>query len=291
MLNFPIPNVSPSVIDSAASLGPLLYYNSFVNNSAGVAGGAIASNSYTGFSILPTNLTANGTTVYTLFQSNYAPVGGALSLVNTNSDLSAALFINNTATSPTLAKSQGEPYACGAGQGGGICIVGDNQTTFNGESLIFVENLAVYGGGVSVHASPSCTPLQTQYGCFTVALDEGSQFVGNAAIDGAGGAIFWAHTGNLVVSCNGSKATPQRMSSAVDYPAVTDDVQPCSSWSGNTVSLAGYGPVIASTPFYLEPGTKSVSYYSSNAPLLLNVTMQVGSVCLNSAQGELKTMC
>lgn len=253
-----------------------------VNNSAGVQGGAIAAISYSGLYILSTaHTTLNGTanTVYTLFQGNTAPVGGALSLITTPATISQALFINNSATLPSTVggqKSGLKAPGCGFGQGGAVCVVGDNQTLFYGQSLIFAGNQATFGGGMSVHASPSCTPLQTRNGCFTTSLDSESSFLGNSAVDGAGGAIFWAHQGNLQLSCNGSSVLPQRACSVLGtVSAVSESVQPCSYWGQNTVSAAGYGPVIASTPYYLQPGTQGVPFYSSNQPLLLNVTMQV----------------
>lgn len=273
---FPMTEASPG-------LPPQYYYmNAFINNSAGVQGGAIAVSSYRGFSIASVthefaNASADPNTfVYTLFQGNYAPVGGALSLITTPSDLSHVLFLNNTATLPTTPRSGLEAHGCGLGQGGAICIVGDNQTVFSGQSLKFFNNTAAFGGGISLHASPTCTPEQAQLGCFTVTLDANTTFHGNSAVDGAGGAIFWANPGNLFVDCGGSTAVVQGMSDAAgSLNPVSVDVQPCSSWELNSVTAAGYGPVIASTPFYLEPGTQAVPYYSSNQPLLLNVTMQV----------------
>lgn len=49
----------------------------------------------------------------------------------------------------------------------------------------------------------------------------------------------------------------------------------CGSWVGNHVSGDGYGPVIATTAFYIQPTTSQLPYYTSNDPLLLNVTLQV----------------
>lgn len=114
---FPMTEASPG-------LPPQYYYmNAFINNSAGVQGGAIAVSSYRGFSIASVthefaNASADPNTfVYTLFQGNYAPVGGALSLITTPSDLSHVLFLNNTATLPTTPRSGLEAHGCGLGQG------------------------------------------------------------------------------------------------------------------------------------------------------------------------------
>ncbi|MEW5320179.1 MAG: hypothetical protein WDW38_011273 [Sanguina aurantia] len=254
---------------------PRPYYTSFVNNSAGVAGGAIGARSYK-FSIIATILPdgAFDLNVYTLFQGNSAPIAGAILLIDVSAELSMALFINNSATLSSVATSGGSSYACGLGQGGAVCIVGDSLTNVSASSLLFYNNTAAFGGAMSLHASPSCTPQQTQTGCFTASLDASSDFQGNSAVDGAGGAIFWSHPGNLHLSCNGSEYVPPRTSGAAEFPDVPVDVQPCSSWGNNTVSSLGYGPVIASTPFYLRPGIKSLPFYSSNQPLLLNVTMQ-----------------
>lgn len=266
----------PQMTEAKPGFDRFNYYNSFVNNVARVAGGAIAMNAYKKFSISGQGQ-GNGTIVYTLFQGNTAQVGGAISLVTTPSNLTQALFINNSAFQSSTADSGVGSYGCGLGQGGAVCLVGDNQTsTFLAESLIFYNNTAVFGGGMSVHASPSCSADQIRDGCFTATLGSKCNFSGNsAAAGGAGGAIFWAHQGNLVISCEGSHVAPQLMYGASSAHNVSLDVQPCDSWGKHALGAAGYGMVVASTPFFLTPGTSSVPFYRSNHQISMNVTLQV----------------
>lgn len=109
-----------------------------------------------------------------------------------------------------------------------------------------------------------------------MSLDADSDFQGNSAGDGgAGGAIFWAHLGNLLVSCHVSTAIPLPWLEGAGSPNVSSDVQPCGTWELNTVGFQGYGPVMASTPFYLDPNITDIFFYSSNKPFLLDVAVKV----------------
>lgn len=260
----------------------LSYYISFLSNTAGLGGGAIAADSCGGLII-----GVDGSEVYTLFSGNSASVGGAISLVNTPSNITHALFIRNSAVLPGTHGGGAGSYGCGWGQGGAICLVGDNLTSsFTGQSLLFVDNTATFGGALSVHASPSCSPDQIRQGCFTATLDADCNFTGNAAAGGgAGGAIFWAHPGNLVVSCNSSQALSQQPYGSAVLANISEEVQPCSSWGLNSVDSEGYGPVVASSPYYLTPSANSIPFYRSNLPISMNVSMQVSHhVCKTSCK-------
>lgn len=251
------------------------YYISFLSNTAGLGGGAIAADSCGGLVIAGYGV--DGYEVYTIFSGNSAPVGGAISVVNTPSDITQALFIRNSAVLPETHSGGVGSYGCGWGQGGAVCLVGDNLTSsFIGQSLLFVDNIALFGGALSIHASPSCSADQIREGCFTATLDAACNFTGNAALGGgAGGAIFWAHPGNLVVSCNGSQTLLQQPYGSAVLANISEEVQPCSSWGLNSVDSEGYGPVVASSPYYLTPSANSIPFYRSNLPISMNVSMQV----------------
>lgn len=258
------------------------YYNSFVSNSAGLAGGAIASDSSDSF--LVAGYSVNGPNVYTLFSGNSAPVGGAMSLVNTPSNLTQVLFLGNSATPPGTHSGVSSAYGCGQGHGGAVCLVGNSpSSSFGGKSLIFINNTATFGGALSLHASPSCSADQLRDGCFTATLDSYSNFTGNAAVGGgAGGAIFWAQPGNLVVTCNSSLVLPHQLNAPQVFLNITEGVQPCTTWGINSVDSEGYGPVVASTPYFLTPGVNIIPFYRSNLQISMNVSTQVSHVVVLS---------
>lgn len=271
----------PKMTDASPGFDSYNYVNIFLNNVAGVAGGAIAMNAYTslvisqGFSEEVEDGPA--TIVNTVFQGNTALVGGAIFLVSTPSNLTQAVFIYNSASKSSIGDSGVGSYGCGLGQGGAICLVGDSPaSTFLAESLIFYNNTALFGGGMSVHSSPSCSAEQIRDGCFAATLGPMCNFSGNTAVaGGAGGAIFWAHQGNLVISCAGSHVSPQSWFRTSFAHNVSLDVQPCDSWGEHALGEADYGAVVASTSFYLTPGTSSVPFYRSNQQISMNVTLQV----------------
>lgn len=202
--------------------------------------------------------------------------GGAISLSECPAaNLSQVVFLDNQAQG--IPPAQASPYACGNGHGGALCIDGISRSTISLQSAVFTNNSASFGGAVDVHSNPSCTPQQLMEGCFTAKFDSACNFTGNVAAGGAGGAIFWSHPCNLNISCSDSDSA--KSDTAGGDVAVAVDMQSnataCSSWMGNTVTGDGYGPVIATTAFYIQPTISTLPYYTSNEPLLLNVTMQV----------------
>ncbi|MEW5316540.1 MAG: hypothetical protein WDW38_007908 [Sanguina aurantia] len=129
---------------------------------------------------------------------------------------------------------------------------------------VFLHNSAqVSGGAIALRRYPlyiSSAPADTSPG-----------FRGIPPRLGPGGAVFWSHAGNLNITCN-IQGRVQR-AGVFTAAGLVDVNLPCADWDGNSVT-AGYGPVIASTPFFLEPVEREVPFYTSNQPLLLNVTVQ-----------------
>lgn len=202
--------------------------------------------------------------------------GGAISLVaSPGAYLSQVLFLDNTAQVTDLAAEVA--YACSGGYGGAMCIFGTSRSSIVIQAGLFINNSATFGGGVSLSADPSCTTRQLSTGCFFATFDDTCNFTSNTALGGAGGAIFWTHPGNLNMSCKSSRLVPQpSYSLATSFPSAPDVELPCSSWLGNQISGAGYGPVIASSSFFIQPQTSDLTYYTSNQPLPLTVVIQVG---------------
>ncbi|MEW5320161.1 MAG: hypothetical protein WDW38_011256 [Sanguina aurantia] len=246
----------------------------FSNNTAQVSGGAIALRNYPLYMSSSVDATSDQPSPgaglsYSLFQGNSAPTGGAVSAFQvSNAAFSRILLLDNAAT--PAAVGQVTTDEGGAGHGGAMCIVGGPGNSISMQAVTFSDNTAAFGGGVSLHASPSCSAALQVSGCFNVTVDADSSFSGNSVQGGAGGAIFWAHPGNLNIACG----RQGRMQMAADSAsgAVSGASIPCASWGGNTA--AGYGPVIASTPFYLDPVQRTVLYYTSNQQLQLNVSVQ-----------------
>ncbi|MEW5320181.1 MAG: hypothetical protein WDW38_011274 [Sanguina aurantia] len=263
---------------------PLTYSIIFLNNTAQVSGGAIAARNYplsiSAAAVVTStmNSTRDTALTYSLFQGNSAPTGGAVSVFQAPEvSLSHILFHTNIAVESST--EQRVTDEGGAGHGGAVSIVGSSGDVINITSSSLYNNVARFGGGLAVHASPSeCTTAQQLDGCFGVSLDATTGFFGNRALDGAGGAIFWSHPGNINISC-GSLGRVQ-----FDILAATASLPssnlPCTSWENNSVTAAGYGPVVASTPFYLDPLETQMPFYTSNQPLLLNVTVKATGVVL-----------
>lgn len=187
--------------------------------------------------------------------------------------LSQCLFLNNTAQ--VIDSAAVVAYACGGGHGGAMCIFGTSRSTINVQASLFINNTATFGGGLSLHADTTCTQQELATGCFTASFDASCTFTGNDAEGGAGGAVYWTQAGNLNMSCNGSRLVPTPVSGTAAFAGQPKNELPCSDWLGNQVTGTGYGPVIASSSFYLQPQAVDLSYYSSNQPLPLSVTMQV----------------
>lgn len=158
-----------------------------------------------------------------------------------------------------------------------MCIFGTSRSSVTLQSAQFINNSATFGGGVSLHADPSCTLSQLSTGCFSATFDSMCNFSGNTASGGAGGAMFWTDPGNLNITCNSTRVVPQPMDGLATLVAEVPHVElPCSNWLGNQITGTGYGPVIASSSFYLQPELSDLSYYTSNQPLPLTVLIQVG---------------
>lgn len=251
--------------------------SSMSGNTARVSGGAVALRGYPLYiSSAPFGSlhqpTVGATPATAVFSNNSAPTGGAISVFQSSVvQVNNAWFVNNRATQATSHQSVTDEG--GVGHGGAVCIVGGTASYINITSAFVSNNSASFGGGLAIHASPSCTSKQQSTGCFRVDIDGASQFVSNSAVEGAGGAVFWSHLGDLNMSCSSQgRLLPAAMSATSRASGIN---MPCASWDGNTVTAAGYGPVIASTPFYLDPVERKVPYYTSNQPLLLNVTVQV----------------
>ncbi|MEW5301128.1 MAG: hypothetical protein WDW36_004007 [Sanguina aurantia] len=250
---------------------PYQYLLSFVRNRAHVAGGAMALHGY--LLSIPAPLPTSPDT-YTLFYQNSAPAGGAVSMVESPGALiSNALFLENQAvfadTPPDVA------YACAGGHGGALCIFGTTRSAISVRQTVFLSNRGTFGGGVSLQADPSCTSQQLVDGCFSATFDSGCSFGGNEAADGAGGALFWTHPGNLNISCSGEKTWLGGLASSYALPAELLLVLPCSEWMGNQATGMAYGNTTASSSFFINPITGNIVYYSSNQPLALNVSMQL----------------
>ncbi|MEW5313066.1 MAG: hypothetical protein WDW38_004660 [Sanguina aurantia] len=301
---------------------PYAYVAQFVGNGAGVAGGAIAMHGYVLNVSAHYNINASAgiavldPLMYTLFQGNSAPTGGAISLSECpTATLSQVLFLENQALAQPAATASA--YACGSGHGGALCIDGTSRSSVSAHSALFLNNLATFGGGADIHANPSCTPQELAAGCFAATFDAHSGFTGNTAAGGAGGAVFWSHPGNLGISCGGNASGAGGNATAganSTMGAVTNsNVTACDGWVGNRVTGDGYGPVMATTAFFIKPTTSELPYYTSNQPLLLNVTMQAsvtvrpcqlneyvdpgtGDLCINCTAGSYNlqpsnTMC
>lgn len=157
-----------------------------------------------------------------------------------------------------------------------MCIFGTSRSQISVESSLFINNTATFGGGVSMSADPTCTQQELATGCFSATFDSSCNFTGNRAQGGGGGAMYWTSAGNLNVSCNATRLIPLPARVAANFTSVPDTELPCSNWMDNTVTGSGYGPVVASSAFYLQPQITDLSYYSSNQPLPLTVFMQVG---------------
>lgn len=183
------------------------------------------------------------------------------------------LFINNQAT--VASSSDDMAYACGGGYGGAMCIVGIPGSTYTVQETVFLNNSALFGGGLSVHADASCTTRQLSHGCFVANLDASCKFLNNTAMEGAGGALFWTRQGNLNISCISGRVSSISNGLTTAEAAAQLVVTPCREWSGNQVTGFGYGPVAASTSFYLKPMTLELPYYTSNELLPLQVIAQV----------------
>lgn len=260
---------APSPVDP-----PLNHYVAFLNNRAGGEGGAIALHNYplyasespTWASRPPTPDAAS----YLLFQNNSASIGGAISMRQSPEVLLfQVLFYGNIATlSSTIHDAS---IGGGETRGGAMSIVGGGGHNVRLRAAMMYSNTAVYGGGLSVSASTYCTDQQQVTGCFNVSIDASCDFRGNTAIEGAGGAIFWSHMGNLNITCDSDGGVMSNMS-LVETSAI-----PCSSWSNNSVTGAGYGSIIASTAFYVAPVNRHVPYYTSNEPVQMDVIVQVSA--------------
>lgn len=188
------------------------------------------------------------------------------------------LFVNNTAQ--VIDSAAVVDYACGGGHGGALCIFGTSRSVVDVQASLFINNTATYGGGLSLHADSTCTQQQLSTGCFTASFDARCNFTGNSAHGGAGGAMYWTQAGNLNMSCNVSRLVPLPVAGfRAAIMGVADVELPCSNWGSNQVTGTGYGPVIASSSFFLQPEAVDLSYYTSNQPLPLTVVMQV-SACL-----------
>lgn len=206
-----------------------------------------------------------------------------MSLVQSpGASISQCLFMDNTAK--VVDSAAVVAYACGGGNGGAMCIFGTSRSSIIIQASVFFNNTANFGGGVSLHADPTCTQQELSTGCFSATFDARCNFTANTADAGAGGAVFWTQNGNLNISCSGTRALPVATGKPTTVLASLPYVElPCSDWNGNQVTGAGYGPVIASSSFYLQPQASDLTYYSSNQPLPLSVMMLVGGLCGGNA--------
>lgn len=190
--------------------------------------------------------------------------------------ISHVLFLDNQAVEGSTPPEV--TYACSSGSGGAACIFGTTRSTISVQQSMFVNNTGTFGGGVSLQADPSCTSQQLVDGCFSASFDSACNFTGNVASEGAGGAVFWTHPGNLNISCSAGKTWLGSAADAHALPVELLMVLPCSDWVGNRATGMGYGNDTASTSFFIRPVTGNLPYYSSNQPLALNVSMQVGAL-------------
>lgn len=256
--------------------------NVFLHNSAQVSGGAIALRRYPLYiSSAPADTShqvATSAAGISLFQNNSAPTGGGISIFQSSSVVLSRLLMVSNHASAQEPSSQFVLDEGGLGHGGALSVVGGRRDTVTILATTFMQNSAAFGGGISLSSSPTCSASQRTIGCFDVTIDRSSRFQGNSAQAGAGGAVFWSHAGNLNITCN-IQGRVQR-AGVFTAAGLVDVNLPCADWDGNSVT-AGYGPVIASTPFFLEPVEREVPFYTSNQPLLLNVTVQVGERPLN----------
>lgn len=165
-------------------------------------------------------------------------------------------------------------YGCSAGYGGALCLLGTPGSSVTLQQSIFLNNSASYGGGASVHTDSSCSSLQLSEGCFSAYFNASCKFYNNTAAEGAGGALFWTRPGNLNISCSDGHSLLLSHIPEADHGGLLDAF-PCSDWTGNQATGAGYGGVAASTSFYLQPSTPYLPYYTSNALLPLKVFAQV----------------
>jgi hypothetical protein len=122
-------------------------------------------------------------------------------------------------------------------------------------------NSAVYGGGVYIMSPKSCSVLD---GCHTLEIDPLTEFVGNKALGGGGGGLFWKNAGLVHLTCvswqDPSAARPS----------------PCSTWINNSAD-GGYGPDIASPPYFLTPSTSILKSQASGSIIsAFNLTLKVG---------------
>lgn len=209
--------------------------------------------------------------------------GGAISLIESpRIRISNSLFVSNHAvvpsTTPVSLPTQ-SAYICGDGHGGAVCLVGSPGSIVMVQNATFLDNSASFGGAVSLHTDSSCTLKQLSAGCFSTHIESSCKFWNNTATDGAGGALFWTHSGNLNVTCSSLQNTDVLVGAGSGETTELLVSAPCSDWLGNTVTGSGYGPTIASTPFSLRPLTSDLSYYTSNQILPLTVYAQVRPKC------------
>lgn len=156
-------------------------------------------------------------------------------------------------------------------------MVGFPRSNISVSNSVFLANSASYGGGMSMHADLTCTTQQLSQGCYNATVDSSCQFLNNSALEGAGGALFWTHPGNLNISCSVQHSLASNATTTMEAEAaVLLSAIPCDSWSGNHVTGAGYGPVAASTSLYLQPTYLELPYYTSNAVLPLQAFAKVG---------------
>lgn len=192
--------------------------------------------------------------------------------------ISNSLFVSNGAAAASTTLGSSIPlsaYMCGDGCGGAVCLVGSPGSVIMVQNATFLNNSASFGGAVSLHSDSSCTLQQLSTGCFSAHIESTCNFTNNTAIDGAGGAVFWTHSGNLNVTCSSLQDTDVLDGAGSSKTADLFLATACSDWLGNQVTGTGYGPIIASTPFSLIPLTRVFPYYTSNELLPLTLYAQV----------------
>eukprot|EP00798_Chlamydomonas_sp_ICE-L_P028188 gene28186-31284_t len=214
--------------------------------------------------------------VYCQFERNYA-------------------FISDAAVAGGLAT-----VGCGLGNGGALCwaITGLSRgTTHAIAASSFINNRAVYGGAMYITADEvTCTRPETCNLMFITGLQAcNPQFLtvyqpnmgnvmlptskvnitNNTAQGGAGGALYFEHTGLTHIQCGDNNGiwdldAVGLRSKCTENSAIYPRLEACFDWSGNKAIAGGFGDILAGTPLTFQAEVvhpSQLSSYKSGEPL------------------------
>lgn len=156
------------------------------------------------------------------------------------------------------------------------------------------------GGGIFMSVGDSCVTASAS--CYDLSIHSTS-IRRNSAARGAGGGVYWTHSGVLrIQSCAAGYDAAYRTARlgptelAAPRAPVEDRYLPCADWlpaaggagGGNGSTSTSFGPVIASTPFFVVVinGTDDhlLGVYPAGSPLDLEIQVHdyYGQLCVSS---------